>query len=238
MDPLLLVIVLVTVAVAFTVSASAGFGGSLVLVPALALGLGTKTGTALAALLLACNNVVKVWAYRNTVPWRKALTVVLLVAIGATLGALLFAAAPERVVTIAVVVTFVLSFVAERADLTGLRRVGAHVLAFGSGATSGFSGTSGPLKGLAVRGLGLDRAHLVGALTLVSLAGDVAKTAVWTGASLIPSTGYLVALAAVPLMVGGTYLGRRLNTSIGETGYTWLFWAVMVGYTARLITGL
>ena len=55
----MMVLTLIAVAVSFTVSASAGLGGSLVLVPILALVLGTKEGVALAALLLAANNVVK-----------------------------------------------------------------------------------------------------------------------------------------------------------------------------------
>ncbi len=238
MDGLVLVAVLVAVAVAFTVSASAGFGGSLVLVPALALVLGTKEGTALAALLLAANNVVKVGAYRRTIPWRRAAVIVLLVAVGTTIGAFLFVAAPEDVVTIAVIVTFVLAFLAERYDVSRLRRLGAPLLALGSGATSGFSGTSGPLKGLAVRSLELDRRHLVGALSLVSLVGDATKTAIWTEARLIALDGYLLALAAVPLMFAATFLGRRLNATIGERGFSSLFWLVMVGYTARLAGGL
>ncbi|WP_222131342.1 TSUP family transporter [Pseudonocardia sp. C8] len=238
MDAVLVAVVLVAVAAAFVVSASAGFGGSLILVPALALLLGTKPGTALAALLLASNNVVKVWAYRTTIPWRSAALVVLLVAVGAALGALAFVAVPDDVVTIAVIVTFVLAFVAERFDLTRLRRLGAGVLAFGSGATSGFAGTSGPLKGLAVRSLDLDRRYLVGALSLASLVGDVTKTAIWTEAGLIPFDGYLLALAAVPLMFGATYFGRHLNSKLGERGFTGLFWLVMMGYTARLVAGL
>jgi len=236
-DSVVLVAVLVAVAVAFTVSASAGFGGSLILVPALALVLGTKSGTALAALLLAANNLVKVWAYRETMPWRRAGLVVVLVAAGAAVGAVLFVAAPEDVVTVAVIVTFVLAFVAERFDLSRLRSLGAPVLAFGSGATSGFSGTSGPLKGLAVRSLDLDRRHLVGALSLASLFGDVIKTAIWTEAKLIPAGGYLLALAAVPLMFAATLFGRQLNSKMGELGFSGLFWLVMVGYTARLVTG-
>lgn len=238
MEPLLLIAVLIAVALAFTVSASAGFGGSLILVPALALLLGTKTGTALAALLLAANNVVKVWAYRKTVPWRRAAVIAVLVAIGAAIGAFAFVAASEFVVTIAVIVSFVLAFVAERFDLTRLRRLGAPVLALGSGATSGFSGTSGPLKGLAVRQLDLDRRHMVGALSLVSLVGDVTKTAIWTEAGLISADGYLLALAAVPLMFGATLYGRQLNSKLGERGFAGLFWLVMVGYTARLVSGL
>ena len=238
MDGIVLIAVFVAVALSFTVSASAGFGGSLVLVPALALLLGTKTGTALAALLLAANNVVKVWAYRETIPWRRAALVTVLVAIGTAVGALLFVAAPEDLVTVAVIVTFALAFVAERYDLSGLRSFGMPVLALFSGATSGFSGTAGPLKGLAVRSLGLDRRHLVGALSLVSLVGDATKTVIWTEASLISADGYRVAAAAVPLMVVATLTGRRINSRLGERGFTGLFWLVMTGYTARLAAGL
>ena len=140
--------------------------------------------------------------------------------------------------TIAVIVSFAVAFAVESLHLTRLRRVGAPVLAFASGATSGFSGTSGPLKGLACRGLDLDRLHLVGALSLVSLVGDVTKTAIWTDAALLGSKDYLLALACVPLMVGATFFGRYINSSVGERGYTGLFWAVMVGYTGRLLVGL
>jgi uncharacterized membrane protein YfcA len=168
METWVIVVIFIAVAVSFTVSASAGLGGSLILVPTLALVLGTKEGVALAALLLAANNVVKVFAYRETLPFRKALAVIVLVALGAALGAGLLVAAPERLVTVAVIAGFVIALVAERLDLSRLRRAGGPVLAFGSGATSGFSGTSGPLKGMAIRQLNVDRAHFVGAASLAS----------------------------------------------------------------------
>jgi uncharacterized membrane protein YfcA len=236
-DPVLSPVVLLAVAASFLVSAAAGFGGSLILVPTLALILGTKEGAALAALLLAANNVVKVFAYRGALPFRRASVVIVLTIIGAAAGALLLVAAPERVVTAAVICSFVVAFAVERLDLRTLRRAGAPLLALGSGLTSGFSGTSGPLKGLAVRGLELDRQHVVGALSLVSLVGDATKTAIWADAGLITGSGYLLALAAIPLMVVATMSGRRLNSSISERAFTGLFWTVMVGYTARLLAG-
>ncbi|MEU8619083.1 sulfite exporter TauE/SafE family protein [Streptomyces sp. NPDC048623] len=238
MDPLLIPVVLVAVSAAFVLSASAGFGGSLILVPTLALVLGTKSGVALAALLLGANNLVKVYAYRATLPFRKAAVVIVLGAAGAFLGAKLLVSAPEEAVTIAVIVGFAVAFTLETLDLTRWRRAGSPVLAFAAGATSGFSGTSGPLKGLAVRGLDLDRLHLVGALSLASLVGDLTKTAVWTDAALLTGEDYLVALACLPLMIVGTFFGRRFNTRIGERGYTGLFWTVMLGYTGRLLAGL
>ncbi|QQM46320.1 TSUP family transporter [Streptomyces liliifuscus] len=238
MEPLLLPVVFLAVAAAFTLSASAGFGGSLILVPTLALVLGTKSGVALAALLLGANNLVKVFAYRTTLPYRKAVVVIALIAAGSFLGAKLLVSASEQVVTLAVLVSFAVAFLVETLDLSRWRRGGSPVMAFAAGATSGFSGTSGPLKGLAVRGLALDRLHLVGALSMASLVGDATKTAVWTDAALLTGGDYLVALACLPLMFFATFLGRRFNTRIGERGYTGLFWTVMAGYAGRLLAGL
>jgi len=238
MEPWAIALTLVAVVVSFTVSASAGLGGSLILVPTLALILGTKEGVALAALFLALNNVVKVIAYRKTLPVRKTLVVVVLVGVGAAIGARLLVAAPEEIVTIAVIVSFAMALVAERMNLSRLRRVGAPVLAFGSGATSGFSGTSGPLKGMAIRQLDLDRIHFVGAASMASLAGDAAKTVVFAESQLLGRSSVVIALLAVPLMILGTFAGRRINYSIGEKGYTVLFWTVMGGYTLRLLLGL
>ena len=238
MEPWVIVVILVAVAVSFMVSASAGLGGSLILVPALALVLGTKEGVALAALLLAANNVVKVFAYRKTLPLRAAVVVMVLIALGAALGARLLVAAPENLVTIAVIISFTFALIAERLDLARLRRVGGPILAFGSGATSGFSGTSGPLKGMAIRQLDLHRAFFVGAASLASLAGDVTKTTVFARAELLNRESFFFAFLAVPLMIGATYTGRKINQVVGERGYTILFWSVMAGYTLRLVLSL
>jgi uncharacterized membrane protein YfcA len=237
-EPWVVVVTLIAVAVSFTVSASAGLGGSLVLVPTLALVLGTKEGVALAALLLGANNMVKVFAYRETLPWRKALVVIVLVSLGAWLGARLLIAAPEDLVTVAVIVSFALALIAERLDLHKLRKTGGPVFALAAGATSGFSGTSGPLKGMSLRQLDLDRAHFVGAASLVSLAGDLTKTAVFTEAGLLTGDSFALMAMAVPLMFISTFSGRRINSALGERGYSFLFWGVMGGYTARLIFGL
>jgi voltage-gated potassium channel Kch len=136
-----------------------------------------------------------------------------------------------------VIVSFVFALIAERLELKRVRKVEGPVLAFASGATSGFSGTSGPLKGIALRQLDLDRAHFVGAASLVSLAGDATKVAVFTEAGLLTGDSLNVMLLAIPLMLIATFSGRRINFSIGERGYTYLFWAVMAGYTLRLVGG-
>ena len=221
--------------VSFVVSASAGLGGSLVLVPALSLLLGTKEGVALAALLLGANNVFKVLAYRGTLPVRLSLAIIAATVVGAFLGARLLIAAPERAVGAAVVVAMAATFVFERRRLKRALQTSAPVLAVGSGLTSGFSGTSGPLKGVAVRGLGLDRLHMVGAASMVSFAGDATKAAVFAEASLLGGGALAFAAAVMPLMALGTWTGRQINQRLGERAFAGLFWGVMAGYSVRLL---
>ena len=235
MTPELALLVVLGTAAACTLSASAGLGGSLILVPLLALAIGTKEGVALAALLLAANNVVKIVAYRRAIPWRAVLEVLIVVIVGSLLGASLLVALPEVWVSIAVVASIVLSLVAERLGVARAQRFGAPALGLASGATSGFSGTSGPLKGLALRMLRLDRAHLVGAASIVSLAGDATKAAVYATGGLLQASSVVLMVGLVPVMLASTFFGRYLNTRVGERGYAVLFWVVMGGYSLRLL---
>ena len=226
--------VLFLVYVSFAVSASAGLGGSLVLVPTLVVFLGSKEGIALAALLLASNNVAKIYAYRHTLPFRQAAPIVLLIMAGAAIGATLLVNAPEIVVTVGVVAMFAATLIAERYELSLARKGFGPALAFSSGATSGFSGTSGPLKGVAIRNLDLDRRHFVGAASLASFAGDATKTAIFADAELLGRQSVLLAVAAIPLMAAGTWTGSTVNDRAGEKKFAVLFWTVMTGYTVRL----
>jgi hypothetical protein len=61
---------------------------------------------------------------------------------------------------------------------------------------------------------------------------------VFTEAELLSGDSFLLAATALPLMLVATFSGRRINRSIGERGYTFLFWGVMTGYTFRLLAGL
>ncbi|HUP16088.1 MAG TPA: TSUP family transporter [Acidimicrobiia bacterium] len=229
---------LVAIFISFVISASAGLGGSLLLVPALVLVLGPKEGVALAALLLGVNNLVKVIAYQATLPLRRALPIVVMISVGAWLGASLLVRTSDQIVGIAVVAAFGLTLVLERLRWQPGRLVAGPVMAFGSGAVSGFSGTSGPLKGAAIRNLDLDRFHFVGAASLASLAGDLTKVTVFSEAAILGTSSYAVALVAVPLMLAGTLLGRGFNQRTGERGFAILLWSVMAGYTFRLISAV
>lgn len=228
-------IVLTVAGLSFLLSASAGLGGSLILVPALCLVLGTKQGVALAAVLLGLNNLAKVIVFRDSIPIRRVLWVVAATAVGSALGARLMIAAPVAWVNAAVLVIIALTFFLERRAITSAPRTAPSGLAFIAGAASGFSGTSGPLKGAAIRSYQLDRMHFVGAASAVSLAGDTAKAVVYARAMLLDHAALWMVLAALPLMPLAAYAGRRLNRTIGERAFSVLFWTVMGGYVLRLI---
>ncbi|MFQ5557851.1 MAG: TSUP family transporter, partial [Acidimicrobiales bacterium] len=196
--------------------------------------LGSKEGVALAALLLASNNVMKIIAYRRALPFRAASGITALIVAGAAVGSSLLVRAPTALVTIGVVVVFGASMAVERLEMRPVRAGFAPLLALTSGASSGFSGTSGPLKGVAIRNLDLDRRHFVGAASLASLAGDVTKTAVFAEGRLLGETSLLIALAAMPLMALGTWSGSTINERVGDHTFTVMFWTVMSGYSLRL----
>jgi uncharacterized membrane protein YfcA len=219
----------------FLLSASAGLGGSLILVPALALLLGAKQGIALAALLLSWNNVAKVIAYRHTIPWRQSAVVLVVLAAGAAIGARLLVAADERLIHAAILGAFSATFLLERLETRWLPKLGAPVLAFTGGLTSGFAGTSGPMKGIALRSLALDRFHFLGAASLVSLVGDLTKLTVFVSSSLLGGPAWLLLAGALPMMVLATTMGFRINTRVSERTFRILFWSVIAGYSLRLV---
>lgn len=226
--------VLILAFLAFTLSASAGLGGSLILVPAMAMVLGPKEGIAMASALLSMNNVGKVLAYRHDIPYRAAMLVLSMTVIGAVLGSMLLIAVPSSWVSLGVVLIIACSFISDRVE-PRVRRLNVAPLALLAGATSGFSGTSGPLKGVAIRSLSLDRRQFVGAASIVSFAGDTAKVVVYSSSSVFPTDSMLMIASAFPLMIAAVLLGKRINRIVGERGYTALFWAVMVGYSVRLV---
>lgn len=216
-------------------SASAGLGGSLLLIPGMSLLIGTKEGIAVSAVMLACNNVFKVIAYRRTIPLVQSLAVLLMTLLGTLAGAWLLVVAPTGVVSGAVIASILVALALEVKNFPQVKRFCAPLLALAAGATSGFSGTSGPLKGVALRSLGFDRLHFVGAASLVSLAGDAMKVSVYAHASLLPPTSLQILVYAVPLMPFATLAGQRLNSRLGERWFAVFFWVVMGGYIARLV---
>ena len=61
------------------------------------------------------------------------------------------------------------------------------------------------------------------------------KSAIFVKADLLDEYSLTIAVAAIPLMVAASTLGRRINHEIGERAFAMLFWTVMCGYAVRLV---
>jgi hypothetical protein len=64
--------------------------------------------------------------------------------------------------------------------------------------------------------LDLDRMHFIGAASLMSLVGDPSKVVVFSQEALLYEWSFGLASVAIPLMMIGTAIGRRINREVGE----------------------
>ena len=231
------------VAASFLVSSTVGLGGSLIAVPAMIAFFGLKSGVAIAAMLLASNNIFKIIAYRRTIPWKNASILSAITMVGVFIGAHLLLSMPDIWIIIAVLASVTWSLVTEgmlnishsrSPNLPTKKPWLAGVYALASGLTSGFSGTSGPLKGLAIRQFISNRQHYAGAASLISFVGDITKASVFAEALLLDQQDLQLLLLAIPLMPLCAFAGRWLNWKSGQLGFSYMFWIVMIGYALRL----
>jgi uncharacterized membrane protein YfcA len=230
-------VLLVTFASLF-VSSIAGYGGSLLLLPMLGALLGPKEGIAMAALLLGWNNVFKVAVYRRTLGLRRGWPLVLVTAVGVLIGAGLLVKGPEALVLWSIVAVTAASLALELLAGERMRRVtrsAAVPLMAGGAVLSGFSGTSGPLKGIAIRSVGLPRLEHVGLASCVSLVGDVLKVELFAQAGLLPNIQWYLLAAVLPVMPLAAWVGRRVNERINENAFRWVFWSVVGAYCLRMM---
>ncbi len=231
-------LVLTATFVALLVSSIAGYGGSLVLVPALGATVGPKEGVALAALLLAWNNVFKIIAYRRTLALGQGWPFLIVTAAGVWLGAHLLINLSSDLIMWAIVAGTVASLLAELVggDSTlRLRRHAAIPAMAASAVLSGISGSSGPLKGIAIRSLELPRLEHVGVAACVSLVADALKVELFANAGILRAVHLESLIVALPMMPVGAWLGRAINRRITEEAFRWVFWTVVGGYTLRMV---
>lgn len=237
--------VLLATFVALFVSSVAGYGGSLVLVPAFVVILGPREGIALAGLVLACNNVVKCVAYRRSLALRQGWPLLVVTAAGVVVGTRVLIVVPEHALVGGIVVVAIASFAVELAGRAGgrlstpeplnvIKRRSVLPMTVGSSILSGATGSSGPLKGMAIRHLGLPRLEHVGLASAASLAGDALKSGILADAGLLPAMSLWVVLAAIPMMPLAAWVGLRTNRRISEDTFRWVFWGVVGGYSLRM----
>ena len=127
-----------------------------------------------------------------------------------------------------------LSFFIQRKATAVIQKKAGLGFSFLSGLCSGLSGTSGPLKGLAVKCYMNSKVEIVAAAAVLSLATDTVKSVIYL-TQYTPTTltieWLLYSVAVMPIATG---LGRYINKAMSLKAYEVLFYFVMTGYIFRL----
>lgn len=217
---------------AATLAAVTGFGGAAVLLPALVAVFGIRDAIPILTVAQLIGNGARVWFNRGELAWR----VVGWFALGgvplALVGGYLFAAAPLPALT-RLLGAFLLLIVAWR-HIRPWRARPFPASAFtgigaGSSLLSALLGSVGPLMAPFFLAYGLAKGAYIGTEAMCTVVMHVTKliayrqTAVLTGSDLLD--GFMLS----PLMIAGSYLGKRVVDRLPRSLFVAIIEIVLIG---------
>lgn len=205
--------------VASTLAAVTGFGGAAVLLPALVMAFGVRDAVPILTVAQLIGNGSRVWFNRRDVDYR----VVGWFALGgvplAILGGLVFARAPlsglTRLLGAFLLLVVLWRRVRPRWTTRPPLRAFALVGAVGS-FLSALLGSVGPLMAPFFLAYGLVKGAYIGTEALATVVMHVAKLGAYRSANVLPAAGVLAGLAIGPIMVLGSWLGKRIVDRLPE----------------------
>jgi uncharacterized protein len=195
----------ISIFLSFLLSASCGLGGSLILIPALTLFLGVKEGIVLSSVLLGLNNLIKMIFYSHSIRWHSVWRLMLPMCLGAVAGALIMVEVSSKALGIFLLAHICLSFWVEHKGSFRIRRHTGMGYAGLSGFCSGLSGTSGPLKGLAVKCYHTIKPEVVASASILSLSTDAIKSAIYLNQLTVPAQHWTMVAFSLIMMPLATY---------------------------------
>jgi uncharacterized membrane protein YfcA len=217
--------------VASTLAAVAGFGGAAVLLPVLVLAFGVRDAVPILTVAQLIGNGSRVWFNRDqldlrVVGWFAAGGVPL-----AFLGGLLFARAPLPALARLLGAFLLLVVVwrrlrprpARRPPLRGFALVGAA-----ASFLSALLGSVGPLMAPFFLAYGLVKGAYIGTEALATVVMHVTKLVAYRQAAVLSATAMLAGAAMGPIMILGSYTGKRIVDRISERAFVVLIEATMV----------
>ncbi len=225
---------------ASTLAAVAGFGGAAVLLPALVAMFGVRDAIPILTVAQLVGNASRVWFNRREV----AVPVVGWFALGAVplalAGGLLFAAAPlgalkrlvGAVLLLMVVWRHVPRAAAWRPPVRAFVGVGA-VFSF----VSALVGSVGPLMAPFFLAYGLVKGAYIGTEALATVVMHVTKLAAYQGAAVLTLSAVGIGLALGPIMIFGSYVGKRILDRLPERVFVVVIELVLLGAGGWFLIG-
>ncbi|HYL21337.1 MAG TPA: sulfite exporter TauE/SafE family protein [Gemmatimonadales bacterium] len=225
---------------ASTLAAVAGFGGAAVLLPALIAVFGVRDAIPILTVAQLVGNGSRVWFNRREV----AMPVVAWFALGAVplalLGGVLFATAPLGALK-RVIGAFLLLMVVWR-HLPGAKVWRPKASAFAwLGALFSFisalTGSVGPLMAPFFLAYGLVKGAYIGTEALATVVMHVVKLGAYTGMAILTVRAVVAGLALGPIMIAGSYVGKRILDRLPEKVFVAIIELVLVGSGIWFIVG-
>lgn len=225
---------------ASTVAAVAGFGGAAILLPALVAVFGVREAVPILTVAQLVGNGSRVWFNRREL----VLPVVGWFALGAVpaalVGGLLFARAPLPVLERLIGVFLLLTVVWRHMPRAPTPRIGRRVFTL-IGASAAFLsalvGSVGPLMAPFFLAAGLVKGAYIGTEAFATVVMHLTKLAAYREAAVLPSHAVGAGAALGPIMIAGSYLGKRILDRLPERVFVWTIEAVLVGAGLWFVVG-
>jgi uncharacterized membrane protein YfcA len=225
-----LLLLAVVAFLAATLAAVSGFGGAAVLLPVLVMVFGVRDAIPILTVAQLIGNASRVWFNRRDLDWK----VVGWFALGgvpmALLGGFLFATAPLKALTRLLGVFLLLIVVWRHVRPTPKKPPLESFAALGAGSSflSALLGSVGPLMAPFFLAYGLVKGAYIGTEALATVVMHVSKLVAYRQAAVLSGAAVLVGLALGPLMVAGSYAGKRIVDRLPERVFVVIIEAVLV----------
>lgn len=216
---------------AATLAGVTGFGGAAVLLPVLIVVVGVRAAIPVLTVAQLIGNGSRVWFNRGEVNWR----VVAWFALGgvpfALLGGYLFATAPLAALTRLLGAFLILVVVWRHRRPKQPKPFPLPVFA-GIGAGSSFLsallGSVGPIMAPFFLAFGLVKGAYIGTEAMSTVVMHVTKLVAYRQTSILTRSDVLIGLALGPIMILGSYLGKRILDRLPERVFILIIEAVLI----------
>lgn len=217
--------------VAATLAAVTGFGGAAVLLPVLVLIFGARAAVPILTVAQLIGNGSRVWFNRRELDWR----VVGWFALGgvplALLGGYLFAVAPLHFLVRLLGAFLLLVVVWRHARPKRPARFAAPwfaAIGAGSSFLSALLGSVGPIMAPFFLAFGLVKGAYIGTEAMSTVVMHVTKLVAYRQTSILTGPDVVSGLALGPLMILGSFLGKRVVDRLPERVFVFVIEAVLV----------
>jgi len=217
--------------IASTLAAVTGFGGAAVLLPVLVIAFGVRAAVPILTVAQLIGNGSRVWFNRRDLDYR----VVAWFALGgvplALLGGLLFARAPLPGLTRLLGLFLLLVVAWRRLRPNATRRPPLRAFALVGGGASFLSallGSVGPLMAPFFLAYGLVKGAYIGTEALSTVVMHIMKLVAYRHATVLPEVSIVTGLALGPVMILGSWTGKRIVDRLPKRVFVLLIEATMM----------